>query len=380
MRPNSVIVAGLLLSSALLAQNRPAPTPTPAPPSTHSSPPSSSSGGGFHSSSSSSPSSSGAGGFHSTPSGSPSSSTTGSFHSTPASAPSLGGSNGATGSAGGHNSNNSPGGSGGSRSSDSSAMGNRGGSHDSSAPASVSRHDNPPAPARPPDSRTMAAPSANPDLEHNRGRMALDGSNSSSSELKNKDKDPGAPPAARMPIAITNQPGGTVKAAENCDKEPCEPIKIHDPGGKVPIPGKVQNPGGTSGDGSAASAKCKDHACPACPQGQIADKNGVCVATTATPGTCLPPRVWKGSVCVMAPKAPVSATECSMFSTRAATLAAELRSLKSEIQSACSTNSSSHECISAKQRHSMKLLEYQALLTEAPTECHIFMPSYASLM
>ena len=82
----------------------------------------------------------------------------------------------------------------------------------------------------------------------------------------------------------------------------------------------------------------------------------------------------------MAPQETSVPVECGSFQGRAEILALQLRNLRSDIQRACSQDPSGDDCIRLKQSQSMHLLEYQGLLTEAPTECHSLLPTYISLM
>lgn len=176
------------------------------------------------------------------------------------------------------------------------------------------------------------------------------------------------------PAVTVDNPGKTVPVVhEGCSGAgPCPPaVTADNPGKAVPM---VQQ-------------SCVGTGCQSCGPGQATDQNGKCVARAAVrfcPGGSL----WNGAACVNTRSQitkPVaqgfaSPAPCSIYSTRAAALAAELRSLKREIQSACGQNNSGQACSSAKQELSMKLLEYSGLQTEAPIECRAFMPSYGSLL
>jgi hypothetical protein len=146
---------------------------------------------------------------------------------------------------------------------------------------------------------------------------------------------------------------------KHCAKEPCP----------APSPTPVAN------------KPCSGEYCPptVCPTGYAPGKNGVCRAYTP-PVTCTAGYVQQGGRCVMAPQETSSRVECGSFQGRANLLALELRSLRSDIQRTCAQAPSGDECILLKQSQSLRLLEYQGLLNEAPTECRSLLPTYISLM
>jgi hypothetical protein len=180
-------------------------------------------------------------------------------------------------------------------------------------------------------------------------------------DAKQKDKETMVSPGAETPAHLAKDvtEDGRQPHAKGCVKEPCP----------APSPTPVAN------------KPCSGEYChhPACPTGSAPDKGGVCRAYTP-PLTCPWGYVQRGGVCVMAPQETSSPVECGRFQGRAEILALQLRNLRSDIQRACSQDPSGDECIRLKQSQSMHLLEYQGLLTEAPTECHSLMPTYISLM
>lgn len=180
-------------------------------------------------------------------------------------------------------------------------------------------------------------------------------------DAKQKDKENMVSPEAETPAHLAKDvtEEGRQPHPKGCVKEPCP----------APSPTPVAN------------KPCSGEYChhPDCPSGSAPDKGGVCRAYT-TPVTCPSGYVERGGVCVMAPQETSSAVQCGGFQGRAGILALQLRNLRSDIQRSCSQDPLGDECARLKQSQSMHLLEYQGLLTEAPTECHSLMPTYISLM
>jgi hypothetical protein len=106
-----------------------------------------------------------------------------------------------------------------------------------------------------------------------------------------------------------------------------------------------------------------------CPAGQV--WNGVNCLPTAR---CSAGEVWDGTHCVD----PVAA--CAGYEGRAASLITELRTLKTEVQDACSQNPSGQQCADLQQQQQSDMNQYMALWNEAPTACHSRLPDPGSLM
>jgi hypothetical protein len=141
---------------------------------------------------------------------------------------------------------------------------------------------------------------------------------------------------------------------------------------------------------------CKDGPCVECPPGQSVGKNGACVGTPSASATvshqCLPDETWNGSACMPTGPCPPSevwdgarcvartaTTECASIDARAAGLANEIRGIRAETQTACSTNPSGQQCSDLKQSYDGAVLRYRMLLDEAPVECRATLPDPLSL-
>ena len=149
---------------------------------------------------------------------------------------------------------------------------------------------------------------------------------------------------------------------------------------------------------------CVNGSC-GCPAGQTATKDG-CVTTVVNPvNTCEPGRSWNGASCAnicpanqswngisCAPYGQcqpnqtwngsncVTSTECAGVEGGAASLIMELRSLRAEIQQACSQSSSAQRCTDLKMQQSGTLARYRMLWSGAPVACRTGLPDPASLM
>ena len=153
-----------------------------------------------------------------------------------------------------------------------------------------------------------------------------------------------------------------------CDKEPCaaSPVK----------------------DGGIRRAICEAGPCVQCPPGSSPGRYGVCVASASHPPgapSAVPPTSARYGTVAPAPiRRQVSGlqceTNCSLFTTQAASITTELRMLQSEERDACRHNPRSHACLSAQGRHQAKLLEYSMLLAQTPVSCQGLMPSYISFL
>jgi len=100
-----------------------------------------------------------------------------------------------------------------------------------------------------------------------------------------------------------------------------------------------------------------------CPPGQSAGKNGKCVGTTTNTSNLCEGGYANGLSCFATTDA------CASIRGQAATAAAELRSINTEMQNACSGDPSGQQCSSIKQRHEAALARYRTLLNGAPANC-----------
>jgi hypothetical protein len=117
-----------------------------------------------------------------------------------------------------------------------------------------------------------------------------------------------------------------------------------------------------------------------CPSGGTPGKNGGCAAiptnTTCTPGQhwngtacmaspnqCPPNDYWNGAACV------ARLNDCASINARAAMLANDVRSAKSQMQNACLNSSSGQECGELKLTYDGAIDRYRMLQTEAPVNC-----------
>jgi hypothetical protein len=116
----------------------------------------------------------------------------------------------------------------------------------------------------------------------------------------------------------------------------------------------------------------------ACPAGQVSGKNG-CVAAAesvaelqqqcSTAGT-----QWNGTNCVN------TGRDCANYIGQGAVIASELRSIKSQMQMACSNDPYGQECNEAKTRQDGARTRYEGLLTSTPLACRSQLPDEASLL
>jgi hypothetical protein len=122
-------------------------------------------------------------------------------------------------------------------------------------------------------------------------------------------------------------------------------------------------------------AACKHEPCAVCPPGRSMGKNGGCgVATppvTMARTECRAGMLWNGVTCG-------NTTDCAVFASRAAALANELRGIKGEMQTACSSNSSA-QCSEVTLRYYGAVSQYRELQNEAPVSCRSILPDPQSL-
>jgi hypothetical protein len=125
---------------------------------------------------------------------------------------------------------------------------------------------------------------------------------------------------------------------------------------------------------------CPNGTC-GCPAGQTASKGG-CVSTPVASATnqCQPGESWNGGACLPSSQCrageywngvncTTASSNCAMFIGRGAMLASELRSLKAQIQAACSQNQTAQDCNDIKMRQMGAVQRYQMLLSEAGPTC-----------
>ena len=135
---------------------------------------------------------------------------------------------------------------------------------------------------------------------------------------------------------------------------PCPPGETATKGGCVaPV-----NPPTPCQPGSATNGVDCTGASTSCPAGQI--WNGAsCVSSTQCPAG----EIWNGASCVAA------TSECLSYENRAASMIAELRNLRSDVQQACSQNPSGQKCMDLKQDQQQAFGRYNLLWSEAPVSC-----------
>ena len=119
---------------------------------------------------------------------------------------------------------------------------------------------------------------------------------------------------------------------------------------------------------------CVNGTCP-CGPGETAGKNG-CVAAAAEVRAqdCQAGASWNGTSCVF------TQTECAGITGQAAALAAELRSIKAEMQNACTNDPSGSECSSTKGRLEDARVRYRMLLNGALPQCRTGLADESSLL
>ena len=122
-------------------------------------------------------------------------------------------------------------------------------------------------------------------------------------------------------------------------------------------------------------ANCKHKPCSVCPPGLSAGKNGICGTPSPTMASarCRLGTVWNGAACAS------TTDDCAVFSSRAATLASELRGINGEMQMACSNGPSTQQCGELTLRHDGAVSRYRMLLNEAPGACRTLLPDPLSL-
>ncbi len=258
------------------------------------------------------------------------------------------------------------------------------------AAASSSHNSTPssPAPASTPFSHSASAPSP--------------ASGSSASHASSSFAEASATRAATPPRSSTGDEsrivnprrGGEVSSSEVTSKKENSTAPESDLHRRICPDGDCKDPKPEPAEGDLRRRVCPNGKCEECPAGKSMGKNGGCVAAPAvanTVSTCQPNEAWNGIAC-----APISMnrcqagetwngaecvnpTLCSSFSGRADMLAAEARSIRSEMETACSLNSQSQDCIRLTQNHDGAVQRYRMLLNEAPVNCRTTLPDAITL-
>jgi len=119
---------------------------------------------------------------------------------------------------------------------------------------------------------------------------------------------------------------------------------------------------------------CVGGACP-CGPGESAGKNG-CVANALETKAqqCEVGATWNGVRCEQ------STADCASIRARAVALAEELRSIKAEMQAACTNDPSGSECENARQRMEDVRELYRTLINGASAQCRAGLPDEISLI
>jgi hypothetical protein len=119
---------------------------------------------------------------------------------------------------------------------------------------------------------------------------------------------------------------------------------------------------------------CVGEACP-CGPGEPVGKNGcVAPAVQARSQQCEVGATWNGIRCEQ------STTDCASIRARAGALAEELRSIKADMQAACTNDPSGSECENAKQRLEGVRQQYRMLMSGASAQCRAGLPDEISLI
>ena len=128
-----------------------------------------------------------------------------------------------------------------------------------------------------------------------------------------------------------------------------------------------------------------------CPAGQTASKTGcVPTAVTSAANQCQPGEYWSGGACLPSSQCgageywngvncTAASANCVNFIGRSAMLANELRSLRAQIQFACSQSPPVQECKALKLRQLGAVQRYQMLVSEAGPACRVTLPDPLSL-
>lgn len=124
---------------------------------------------------------------------------------------------------------------------------------------------------------------------------------------------------------------------------------------------------------------CKGKDCH-CPSGVAPGKNGSCVEVP-TNTTCSTGQIWNGTACTTSTaQCPANeywngatcvsgVNQCATIDSRAAALANEVRSAKSQMQNACLNNSPGQDCDGLRLSYDGAVERYRMLENEAPANC-----------
>src|SRR6266851_30349 len=114
-----------------------------------------------------------------------------------------------------------------------------------------------------------------------------------------------------------------------------------------------------------------------CPAGQSLGKNGACVANNTSDASNQCSANAYGSLCT---NSEADRDVCaSVRGQAAAAAAAELRSIRAQMQPACSVNPSGEDCSGMRQRHEAALERYRTVHSGAPAICRASLADPSSL-
>jgi len=156
--------------------------------------------------------------------------------------------------------------------------------------------------------------------------------------------------------------------------------------------GSCKEPEPNPGEADLRRRICPNGSCVQCPPGHSAGKNGNCVTTPAPATTaynCQPNEYWNGSSCAATNRCRageswngaecVSPGQCAMFSSRGDLLAVEARSIRRDMEVACSNDPYGQECMRLTQSHDGAVQRYEMLMNEAPVNCRTMLSDPLSL-
>ncbi len=213
--------------------------------------------------------------------------------------------------------------------------------------------------------------------------------------------------------------GSIVGSPRIGEVQPTKEIREKEKGSKVPEPdlrrrictnGACKEPEPNPGEADLRRRICPNGSCKECPPGQSAGKNGNCVTTPAPPRTasacqaneswngsictgaasaCQPNEYWNGNACMAGNRCQAGESwngfecanpgQCATFSSRAGLLAEEARSIRRDMEAACSKDPYGQECMRLTQSHDGAVLRYEMLLNEAPVSCRTMLPDPLTL-
>jgi len=113
-----------------------------------------------------------------------------------------------------------------------------------------------------------------------------------------------------------------------------------------------------------------------CPAGQSGGKNGACVANNTSDASNQCSGNAYGSLCT---NTEADMDACASVRGQAAATAAELRSIRAQMQPACSVDPSGEDCSGIRQRHEAALERYRTMHSGAPAICRASLADPSSL-